>query len=114
MLVFMIFVFFNVFALKGGIIMPSSPRTSFFQDKRARLHFEVLPTGRHIQVSWPAFHGGRGISADILLHQAADHESMSIVIPIMQRRFYYNRKINCLPAEGSLRNGDQHESLSPA
>ena len=104
-----------VIPFSRGIQLPrnSDQGVSFFQDKRARLHFEVLPTGRHIQVSWPAFHGGRGISADILLHQAADHESMSIVIPIMQRRFYYNRKINCLPAEGSLQYGDQHESLSP-
>ena len=104
-----------VIPLSQGIQLPrnSDQGASVFQDKRLRLHFEVVPAGRHIQVSWPAFHGGRGISADILLHQAMDHESMSIVIPIKERRFYYNRKMNCLPAEGSLQYGDQHENLSP-
>jgi hypothetical protein len=106
-----------------GLVIPLShnlklPRNcdqgeSSFEDKRARLHFEVLPEGRHVQVSWPAFDNGKGISADILLHQTSEHESMTIVIPIKQRRFYYNRKINCLPAEGSVMYGDQHESLSP-
>ena len=35
---------------------------------------------------------------------------MNIVIPIGQKRFYYNRKINCLPAEGSVRYGDLTDS----
>ncbi len=39
---------------------------------------------------------------------------MNIVIPIGTKRFYYNRKINCMPASGSLRYGDIHESLDPA
>ena len=39
---------------------------------------------------------------------------MTIVIPIGERRFYYNRKINCLPAAGILTYGDVHEELLPA
>jgi hypothetical protein len=102
--------------LSKGITLPrnSDQGDSLFADKRAQLHFEVLPEGRRIQVSWPGFHAGRGISADILLHQLPEHESMTIVIPIQNQRFYYNRKINCLPAEGSLQYGDMRESLSPA
>jgi hypothetical protein len=38
---------------------------------------------------------------------------MTIVIPIGIKRFYYNTKINCLPASGSLRYGSMNESLSP-
>jgi hypothetical protein len=30
----------------------------------------------------------------------ADHESMVIVIPFTRNRFYYNRKVNCIPTEG--------------
>ena len=123
-----IFVYFLDFATKElreeGLVIPLSkgvtlPRNSdqgdsLFADKRAQLHFEVLPEGRRVQVSWPGFHAGRGISADILLRQVPDHESMTIVIPIKNQRFYYNRKINCLPAEGSLQYGNIRESLSPA
>jgi hypothetical protein len=104
-----------VVPLSHNIKLPnhSDQGVSSFEDKHARLHFEVLPEGRHIQVSWPAFHNGRGISADIRLRQTLEHESMTIVIPIQKRRFYYNRKINCLPAEGNLQYGYLNESISP-
>ncbi len=36
-----------------------------------------------------------------------------VVIPIGERRFYYNRKINCLPAGGTLRIGDQTTRFDP-
>jgi hypothetical protein len=39
---------------------------------------------------------------------------MTIVIPIGKKRFYYNRKINSLPAEGSIQYGDSIEILNPA
>ena len=93
-----------VIPLGKGIKLPrnSDQGESKFENQRSRLNFWVVPEGRRISVSWPGFHAGRGISADILLHQPTNHESMNIVIPIGQRRFYYNRKINCLPAEGSI------------
>jgi hypothetical protein len=104
-----------VLLLSKGISLPrnSDQGESIFEDRHARLHFRVIPEGRQISVSWPSFHGGRGISGEILFHQVPDHESMTITIPIGQRRFYYNRKINCLPAEGSLQYGDVKENLSP-
>jgi hypothetical protein len=104
-----------VVPLSKGITLPrnSDQGESIFEDQQARLTFQVVPAGRHVLVSWPGFHGGRGISADILFQQTPDHESMTIVIPIGVRRFYYNRKINCLRAEGSLRYGDVNENLSP-
>jgi hypothetical protein len=36
---------------------------------------------------------------------------MNIIIPIGSKRFYFNRKINCLPAEGNLRYGDMQEEI---
>jgi len=38
---------------------------------------------------------------------------MVIVIPIGQRRFYYNRKVNCLPAAGWVQRGGQRTPLDP-
>ncbi len=38
---------------------------------------------------------------------------MNIVIPIGEKRFYYNRKINCMPASGRIHYGDQIETLNP-
>jgi hypothetical protein len=105
-----------VIPLSRGVTLPrnSDQGESVFKDQRAELHFEVVPGGRHIQVSWPGFHSGRGIEADILFHQPPEHESMTLVIPISAQRFYYNRKINCMPAEGSLKYGDEREDLYPS
>ncbi|MEM5774210.1 MAG: DUF2804 domain-containing protein, partial [Anaerolineaceae bacterium] len=41
-------------------------------------------------------------------------ESMNIVIPIGKNRFYYNRKINCMPAEGFIRYGQETIALEPS
>jgi hypothetical protein len=84
-----------------------------YQAKGVCLHFQTHPGLRQISVDWPSFHDGRGIEAEISLSQVQGHESMNIVIPIGQRRFYYNHKINCLPASGRLKYGDYQEELSP-
>ena len=104
-----------VIPLGKGIQLPrnSTAGDSIYQGKNAQLTFNVSPELRSLSVSWPQFHDGRGIEAEITYQFPADHESMNIVIPIGEKRFYYNRKINCLPAEGSLRYGDYHEQLHP-
>ncbi len=82
-----------------------------FANRQASLRFQATPQERHITVDWPAFTQGGGLQADITLHCPPGHESMTIVIPIGQRRFYYNTKINCLPAEGFLQYGKVREEL---
>jgi len=105
-----------VVPLSRGVALArnSTEGESCFEDKQAKLLFSVVPEGRRIQVNWPTYHEGRGLTADILLHQAPTHESMTIVIPIGRQRFYYNRKINCLPASGAITYGGQLEELSPS
>ena len=84
-----------------------------FKGQGVSLHFETKPGSRHLSVDWPAFHKGRGFKAEITLSQLQGHESMNIVIPIPKNRFYYNHKINCLPAAGFLTYGDLKVDLSP-
>jgi hypothetical protein len=104
-----------VIPLGKGIQLPrnSSEGNSHFEDKRVRLDFSLHPDKRHLSVSWPDFHEGRGIQAEIDLATPPGYESMVIIIPIGKKRFYYNRKINCLPASGTLRYGDLHEEIKP-
>jgi hypothetical protein len=87
--------------LAQGIRLPrnSTEGASSFDNGKVRLAFTVEPGGRRISVDWPGFEG-RGLSADLRLALPAEHESMTVVIPIPGKRFYYNRKVNCLPAEG--------------
>lgn len=105
-----------VIPLAKGVALPrnSTAGDAHFADSRASLDFRLTPAGRQVSVAWPSFHGGRGIQAEIELSCPPGHESINIVIPIGRRRFYFNRKINCLPAAGSLRYGDLVETLDPA
>jgi hypothetical protein len=84
-----------------------------YKGQGVHLKFATKPKSRQIFVDWPRFHGGRGIHAEIHLELQQDHESMNIVIPIPNKRFYYNHKINCLPASGHLQYGDIQEELNP-
>ncbi len=104
-----------VIPLSQGVLLPRSSMegASHFGDQRASLDFQVTPGARQISVSWPGFDAGRGIQAEITLEQPAGHESMAIVIPIGKSRFYYNHKINCLPASGFIQYGEQREELDP-
>lgn len=99
-----------------GIELPRNSDTgdSRYTDKRLNLHFSLHPGRRHLSVSWPSFHDGRGISAEIDLSLLPEYESLTIVIPIGSKRFYYNRKINCLPASGEIRYGSETETLDPS
>jgi hypothetical protein len=86
---------------------------SSFDNGRVRVAFDLGEHSRRVQVDWPGFNQGEGISADVSLHHRPEHESMVIVIPIGRRRFYYNRKVNCLPAEGWVQRGNRRSQLGP-
>jgi len=106
-----------------GIVVPLGknidlPRNStqgnaHFSNKNLSLDFELEDNVRKLTVSWPGFHDNLGIEAEISLAQPDEHESINIVIPIGSKRFYYNRKINCLPASGRIQYGEEKEILSP-
>lgn len=104
-----------VIPLSRGVQLPrnSTSGEAAYRGQGVEIVFSLSPEARNLSVSWPAFHGGRGIQAEISLQQPPVHESMVIVIPIGDRRFYYNRKINCLPARGYLRYGEIREEMHP-
>ena len=98
-----------------GVTLPrnSTEGNSHFEDARLKLDFSLFADHRHLSVSWPSFHDGRGIRFEIDLQTSSVYESMNIVIPIGQKRFYYNRKINCLPASGIIKYGGITMPLNP-
>lgn len=104
-----------VVPLGKDIILPrnSTEGDSRYANKDLVLDFKVRGRKRNLSVSWPGFHDGLGIEAEISLLEPEHYQSMNIVIPIGSKRFYYNRKINCLPASGFIRYGGEEEQLSP-
>jgi hypothetical protein len=100
--------------LSRGVQLPrnSTEGESHYDNGQVRLSFHVTPVSRRLQVQWRNF-ADQPLSADIVLHLAPEHDSTVVVIPIACNRFYYNRKVNCLPAEGWLQIGDQRTELDP-
>jgi hypothetical protein len=100
--------------LAKGVELPrnSTGGQSHYTGGKKSLSFEVTSEGRRIVVDWPGF-DGKGLSADFSLRLASSHQSTVVVIPIRDKRFYYNRKINCLPATGTVQLGDRRHELSP-
>jgi Domain of unknown function (DUF2804), N-terminal/Domain of unknown function (DUF2804), C-terminal len=102
--------------LGRGIVLPRNSESgeSTFASKTARLHFWVENGTRRVQVAWPRFNRGEGLEADLSMAPAAAHESMNIVIPIPPGRFYFNRKVNCIPASGWVRRGGRTTAIEPS
>ena len=88
-----------------------------YESKEAHLRFQVGDGFRKVLVDWPGFdcgpERGHGVHADLHLACPPAHESMNIVIPIRGKRFYWNRKINNLRAEGLLHLGELREEIFP-
>jgi len=101
--------------LAGGVKLPRNSyagETTYNGGGRS-LCFWVEEGKRKISVHWPKF-GETELDAELtLLHDADKHESMNIVIPIKGKRFYYNRKINCMPAEGWVKYKGETFAISP-
>lgn len=102
--------------LAHGVNLPRNSTSGdvLFDNGRARLAFDHLPGGdRRVQVEWPGFYNQTGIKADIILRELPGHESVVMATPIGQKRFYYNRKMNCLTAEGWIKFGRQTITAAP-
>ena len=100
--------------LARGVKLPrnSTAGESSYLGKKAKLRFWVEKDARRVQVAWDNF-GGEPLEANITLAHAPTHESTVIVIPIGDKRFYYNRKINAMPASGTIKIGYHLIELNP-
>jgi len=87
---------------------------SWFDNGRVRVAFEPGANARRVEVRWPGFDSGRGIAADLALHCSPQHESVVTMTPMGRRRFFYTRKINCLPGEGWVEHRGAQIELRPA
>ena len=100
--------------LARGITLPrnSTEGESVFDSGKVRMHFRAESDARKLSVTWPNL--GCDLSAEVTLRLPREHESMTVVIPIAGNRFYYNRKVNCMPAEGWIKRGDEQIEIHPA
>lgn len=98
----------------GKMSLPagSDEGTIRFGDRKLELEFHYAPGLRELRFAAPGLTnalGARGLEGAITLTQPPQLESINIATSWAENRraFYYNRKINCMPAEGGFRIGGQ-------
>ncbi|HSV56742.1 MAG TPA: DUF2804 domain-containing protein [Magnetospirillaceae bacterium] len=90
-----------------------------FADSKLALDFEYRPGVRVLTFAAPGIRnaeGDEGLTGSVTLSQSADLESVNIATSWAENRraFYYNRKINCMPALGWFTIGDRRYEFDPA
>jgi len=91
----------------GGVEMPPEVAADVRDDGPA-MPIALLQNdqGVQIKVSCPDFEG-HPLEADIQVFIPENHESLNVVIPWSENRFQFTSKQNTLPAEGTVKWGDQ-------
>ncbi len=70
--------------------------------------------GRRLIIDAPRFDGGRGLKGELWLAQRPmDRMVIATPFPNAPKAFYYNQKINCLPATGEVRVGTDIHQFTP-
>ncbi len=102
----------------GKFKMPPTSKTGdvIFENKIVSLRFLRQRESRTIIVNFTNFKDKLMLKCEINLQQPDRYESMVIATPFAEDKhaFYYNQKINCMPAEGWLTLGDQIIKFRPA
>lgn len=100
----------------GRLQMPTSSERGDvkYQDRKLHMEFSIKPGSRRIRCSFPDFLDGQKFSCDITMVQP-EMDTMVIATPWREnkRAFYYNQKINCMPAKGTIKLGDKRYRFNP-
>lgn len=100
----------------GKLNMPSTSAKGdvSVKNRKLKIDFTVKDNVRRIKCSFPSFDGGKGLKVDISLDNSPQ-DTMVIATPWAEddKAFYYNQKINCMPASGTIKYGDDVYELSP-
>jgi hypothetical protein len=83
-----------------------------YSSKHVQVRFDAKQASRRLRVRWDDFDGVQ-LRADLQYTLPPGHESTVMATPIRGNRFYYNRKINAMPVEGTLQNGASTSIVSP-
>lgn len=98
-----------------GVEIPrnSTEGNTCYRNRKVSLLFNKSSEQRTLSVSWKNFENNQDLTAEISITEKPEHESMNLVIPIEAKRFYFNRKINCMPASGWIEYLGEKRILNP-
>ncbi len=94
----------------------SDSGVSAFENKTLKIVFSAEENKRKLDFYWKNFNEGMDLSGKIELSTPAGNDSIVVATPFKENKhaFYYNRKINCLSASGSLATGNTRSVFTPA
>lgn len=102
---------------RGSLNLPRSVDEGdvAYHDKRVDVRFTRNPASRVLSIDFPGFDHGRGIRGSLRLDQDPSQERMVIMTPFANapKAFYYNQKLNCMPATGTITVGGVDHAFSP-
>lgn len=95
----------------GKFKMPPTSKEGnvYFSNRRAKMDFISKDGIRNINISFNHFSKEQTLRGKLTLQQEANADTMVIVTPYRRNKkaFYYNQKINCMPASGEITLGDK-------
>jgi hypothetical protein len=101
---------------RGAIDMPPSADQGDIVQTHPRMQiaFRHEVGGRRLTIHAPEFDKGRGLSGELVLQQP-EMDRMVIATPFADapEAFYYNQKINCLPAAGHIEYAGRRYEFTP-
>lgn len=90
----------------------SAAGDTLYGDKRVQMAFRAEKGTRRLSCRFERFLGEDALELEITLDQP-DMDSMVIVTPFRANKaFYYNQKINCMPARGTVTLGKRQFTFS--
>ncbi len=103
---------------KLGFPLKNNEGNIKFSDAKVSLELDMKPGKRILRFSSPllkAANGTKGIQGEIELSEPKDLESMNIATSWKENRnaFYYNTKINSMPASGGFVYGGKEYKFNP-
>lgn len=103
---------------KIGFPLNSNHGIIKYRDKKMTLKFNYSMPKRHLTIDVPEFEWKGetlNLTANLAIHQDPELESMVIATSWKENRkaFYYNQKINCMPAKGHVKLGEKRFEFSP-
>lgn len=101
----------------GKLHLPSTSEQGDVKVKNAKLALEYLvkDNKRMIRCDYPSFDGEKGLKVNLTLDNP-DEDTMVIATPWAEdkKAFYYNQKINCMPASGKVEYDGKIYEFDPA
>jgi hypothetical protein len=100
----------------GSLHMPANSAIgdTIVRHKKVQMHFRHVNGKRVLDFNFPGFNKGKGIKGTLELAEQL-RDSMVIATPFKEDplAFYYNQKMNCLAANGSVTYGTQLINFMP-